>query len=93
MFPEETRDRTYGKGDISVKQAAATTDEGTPANGITGSAGSAAAPEPEVETLESTPFDRAATKKRLEPNLRAGRLKAAKNKKAKPGGAHVYVWK
>ena len=46
-------------------------DEATIANDAVGSAGvaacaAAAAAESEVEALESTPFDRAATKKRLE---------------------------
>ena len=69
---EETRD----------KEPTATMDEATPANGATGAAAAAAdaAAEPEVEALEATPFDRAATKKRIEAKLRAGkeaRLKSA----------------
>ena len=80
-------------------------DEATIANGAAGSAGAAAAAaaESEVEALESTPFDRAATKKRLEAKLRADketRLKAAKNKKSKglvtrsflPRFICVHVW-
>ena len=48
-------------------------DEATIANGAAGFAGAAAtvAGESEVEALESTPLDRAATKKRQEANLRA----------------------
>lgn len=50
-------------------------DEATIANGAAGFEGAAAAAtvagESEVEALESTPLDRAATKKRQEANLRA----------------------
>lgn len=48
-----------------------------------------------MEAVESTPFHRAGTKKRLKAKLRADKetgLKAAKNKKAKPVRTHAYVW-
>ena len=97
---EERRDRREegeNKGERRDKEPVVTMDEATPANDNTGSASTAAAAdddESEVGALGSTPFDSAATKKRLEAKRSAdneARLKAAKNKKAKQLGAHAYV--
>ena len=76
------------RGDTRDKDPTGTIDEATPDIGATGSAGAAGAgDESEVEVLRSTPFDRAAPKKQLISQLcgdSEARLKAAKNKKAKP---------
>ena len=81
------------------KEPTGTMDEATPAIGATGSAGAAgfgAGAESKVEGLGLTPCDRVASKKQLESKLHAdneARLKAAKDKKAKPLVAHAHVWK
>ena len=63
------------RGERRDKKPALAMDEATIANGAAGFEGAAAAAtvagESEVEALESTPLDRAATKKRQEANLRA----------------------